>query len=59
VQDLVAARYAAELGDTEHAQDAIEACLLRAQALVADLMQDKQDLMQPGGLRGLALRSRT
>jgi uncharacterized membrane protein len=59
VQDLVAARYAAELGDAQHAQDAIEACLIRAQALVADLMQDKQDLMQPGGLRGLALRSRT
>jgi signal transduction histidine kinase len=58
VQGLVAAKYAAQLGQHEHARDAIDRTLSLAQDLVADLMAADDALFEPGGLRSVAAEHR-
>lgn len=51
VQGLVAAKYAAQLGDPDSAAEAVDRTLTLAKKLVADLMQGELDMFEPGGLR--------
>lgn len=51
VQGLVGAKYAAQLGDAEGAQRAIDRTLALAQQLVSDLMSEDDKHFEPGGLR--------
>ena len=51
VQGLVGAKYAAQLGDAEGAQRAIDRTLALAQQLVSDLMAEDDKHFEPGGLR--------
>jgi hypothetical protein len=54
VQGLVTATYAAELGDRDLADAAVQRTLRLAQHLVADLMEGDQQICTPGGLRQVA-----
>jgi hypothetical protein len=51
VQGLVAAKYAAELGDNAHASAAVHRTLEVAKQLVAGMMEGEADMFEPGGLR--------
>lgn len=51
VQGLVSAKYATQLGRTEVAAETIERTLIRAQRLVAELMDDDGAPFDPGTLR--------
>jgi signal transduction histidine kinase len=51
VQGLVGAKYAAQLGDADGAQRAIERTLTLAQQLVSELMAEDEKHFEPGGLR--------
>lgn len=55
VQGLVTAAYAAEIGERDLADSAVERTLALAQQLVADLMEGDDHLLRPGGLRQVAL----
>ena len=51
VQGLVAAKYAAELGDTDRVAATVQRTLEVAKQLVAGLMEGEPDMFEPGGLR--------
>jgi hypothetical protein len=51
VQGLVTAKYAAQIGDSQRAADAVERTLALAKHLVSELMAGESDMFQPGGLR--------
>jgi hypothetical protein len=51
VQGLVAAKYSAELGDTDYAAATVARTLHVAKQLVAELMDGEVDMFEPGGLR--------
>lgn len=54
VQGLVAAKYAAQLGDADAAARTVARTLDLAKDLVANLMEGETELFEPGGLRGVA-----
>jgi hypothetical protein len=54
VQGLVAAKYAAQLGDADGAARAVDRTLELAKELVASLMEGEADMFEPGGLRRVA-----
>lgn len=51
VQGLVTAKLAAQHGDADQANEAVTRTLTLAMQLVSDLMEDDDELFQPGGLR--------